>query len=58
VCKYDHDGGSTKEIYFPKPVIAGLGTDMYIQEFEEFRRCKRSSRDSQYSWRKGEVVGS
>lgn len=27
-----HGGGSTNEIYFPKPVIADLGTDMYIQE--------------------------
>lgn len=53
------DGGSTNEINFPKPVIASLGTDMYIQESRFVRRCESPPAAVPGIFeRMGEVVGS
>lgn len=48
-----HDGGSTNEINFPKPVIASLGTDMYIQESRLSAAARVPSRGSRYLRKNG-----
>ena len=52
-----HDGGSTNEIYFPKPVIADLGTDMYIQESRLPLGSSRGSRYLSKNWETCRFVG-